>query len=127
MRYLTLEEVVVIHDVVVKKTGGSYGVRDPALLQAAVSRPQASFGGVDFYDSVWVKAAVLMQGIIQNYPFVDGNKRTGVAAATVFLKLNGYDLTFEDSEGLDLTMRVARGVVELEEIAEWMEDHSGKE
>lgn len=77
----------------IDKTGGSHGVRDLGLLESAVMRPKATFGGEELYSDVFSKAAALMHSLIRNHPFVDGNKRTGIAAAGLFLAQNGVQLT----------------------------------
>ena len=85
MIYLTLEDLLEIHRRVIESTGGSDGIRSIPLLDSAVARPQATFGGIDLYPALPEKAAALLHSIISNHPFVDGNKRTGFTAMDVFL------------------------------------------
>jgi death-on-curing protein len=99
-------------------------VRDLALLESAIARPQAIFADVDLYPDLWDKAAALMESLIQNHPFVDGNKRTGLAAAGILLERNGYRLAAENDQVFDFTMNVARGQVRRREIARWLEENS---
>jgi death-on-curing protein len=109
MNYLTPEQVLFIHSRLVAETGGSHGVRDLGLLESAVARPQATFDGKDLYPDLFTKAAALMDSFINNHPFVDGNKRTGVTAAGLFLQINGWRLTTspEDLEAFILHVATA--------------------
>ncbi|MGD2178933.1 MAG: type II toxin-antitoxin system death-on-curing family toxin [Anaerolineae bacterium] len=126
MEYLTLEEVYLLHERVIQLTGGSSGLRDPGLLESAVARPQASFDGEELYPDLWTKAAALMQSLIKNHPFVDGNKRTAVTATAIFLELNHRRLTASNDEVLRFAVQMAREQAELEEIAAWLQTHSSK-
>ena len=92
MRYLSFEEVVSLHSLLIAQSGGAHGLRDRGALESAVAQPGASFGGEDLYPSLAEKAAALGHSLIQNHPFVDGNKRIGHGAMEVFLMLNGYEL-----------------------------------
>jgi death-on-curing protein len=124
VEYLTLEEVLVIHRRVIQRTGGSGGLRDLGLLESAVARLQASFDEEDLYPDRWSKAAALMHSLIKNHPFVDGNKRTAIAATGIFLELNGHSLTVSNEEMVDFTERAATGGIELEAMATWLQAHS---
>lgn len=124
MEYLTLEEVYLLHERLIQLTGGSSGLRDPGLLESAVARPRASFDGEELYPDLWTKAAGLMQSLIKNHPFVDGNKRTAVTATAIFLELNHHRLTASNDEVLRFAVQAAGGQAELEEIAAWLEAHS---
>ncbi len=126
MEYLTLEEVYLLHERLIQLTGGSSGLRDPGLLSSAVARPQASFDGEELYPDLWTKAAALMQSLIKNHPFVDGNKRTAVTATAIFLEPNGQRLTASNDELLRFAMKMAAEQAELEEIAAWLQAHSSK-
>ena len=92
MRYLTLGEVLAIYRRVMDQSGGIMGVRDVGALESSVSQPRMSFEGSDLYMTLAEKAASLGYSIIQNHPFIDGNKRTGHAAMEMFLLLNGYEI-----------------------------------
>ena len=124
MEYLTVAEALLLHARLIQRTGGSGGVRDVGLLESALSRPQATFGGQELYPDLWGKAAALMQSLIQNHPFVDGNKRTALAATGIFLELNGHTLTAGNEEALEFTRQVTRGRITLQEMAGWLEAHS---
>ena len=92
MRYLTLGEVVDLHRAVIEATGGTSGIRDLGALESALAQPRASFGGVDLHASLPDKAAALCFSLVNNHPFVDGNKRLGHAATETFLILNGSEI-----------------------------------
>ena len=87
MRYLTLAEIVNLHLLIAKATGGASGIRDLGALESAIAQPKATFDGKDLYSSLPEKAAVLCFSIVQGHPFVDGNKRTGHAAMATLLLL----------------------------------------
>ena len=123
MEYLTLEEVLLLHARLVQRTGGSGGVRDMGLLDSALARPRATFGGEDLYPDLWHKAAALMHSLIKNHPFVDGNKRTALTATGLFLELNGYVMTASNEEALDLARCAAIGETTVESMAVWFEGH----
>jgi death-on-curing protein len=76
VRYLTGEEVVVVHERVLARFGGAGGIRDWGLLDSAVQRPRGAFGGENLYPDLFAKAAALGHSLVLNHPFVDGNKRT---------------------------------------------------
>ena len=84
MRYLSLQEVISLHSLLIAQSGGSSGLRDRGALESAVAQPEASFGGEQLYPDLASKAAALGHSLIQNHPFVDGNKRVGHAAMEVF-------------------------------------------
>lgn len=124
--YLTLEEIVAIHENQINKWGGGYGIRDFGLLASAVARPQATFAGEDLYPDLFLKAAVLMHSIILNHAFSDGNKRTGTVSAARFLYINGYELEVSQRQ----LVRAARSVEDkkwdIEKIASWLKKNSKK-
>lgn len=124
MKYLTVEEVLILHRRLIQRTGGSDGIRAMGLLESAVARPQASFGNEDLYPDLWSKTAALMHSLVKNHPLVDGNKRTAITAAGIFLELNGHTLTASNEELLDFTRQVTTGDMELEEMAVWLQAHS---
>jgi death-on-curing protein len=117
--YLTAEQVLFLHDRLVEETGGEHGVRVLGGLESALARPRAAFGGTEFYPDLMTKAAVVMDGIIRNHPFIDGNKRAGIATAALFLEINGYRLTATNAELEEFTLRVTTTKPAVEEIAEW--------
>lgn len=121
MIYLTTTQVLFLHARIIEETGGSHGVRDLGLLESAVARPRASSGGQDVYPDVPTKAAALMQSLATNHPFVDGNKRTAIAAAGIFLSRNGRSLTASNEELESFTADVAQSRHSMEEISSWLD------
>ncbi len=117
--FLDLDHVLRTHRSLIDRYGGAEGVRDVGLLQAAIAMPQASFGGEFLHKDVFEMAAAYLYHIVQNHPFLDGNKRTGAAAAIVFLAINGVDLQDENDGLADLTLAVAEGKVGKREIADF--------
>lgn len=120
MRYLTAEQILFIHARLVVETGGSHGVRDLSSLLSAVGRPQASFDDQDLYLDLFTKAAALMDSLINNHPFLDGNKRTGVAATAIMLRINGYHLQVPSFEMAKFTLEVAQSLHTIDEISAWL-------
>ena len=120
MEYLSIAEVLLVHARLIQRTGGSKGLSSMALLESAVARPQATYGGTDLYSDVWRKAAALMHSLIRNHPFVDGNKRAALTAMAVFLELNDHPLTASNEEVLAFTERAASGETGVVEMAEWL-------
>ena len=127
MNYLTPEQVLFIHYRLIEETGGSHGIRDIQMLQSAVTRPMGTFSRNDLYPNLFLKASALMHSIIKNHPFVDGNKRTAITAASIFLLRNNCRITASNKELERFTLKVAVEDVELQEIAKWLERHSRKE
>ena len=124
MNYLTPEQVLFIHSRLVTETGGSHGVRDLGLLESAVARPRASFEGKELYPELFTKAAALMDSLINNHPFVDGNEHTGITAAGLFLRINGWKLTATLDELETCTLRVATVGMKVAELALWLRDNT---
>ena len=106
--FLSVEDVVLLHEQQVARYGGGTGVRDPASLDAAVATPRATFEGQFLHDDLLHMAAAYAFHIAQDQPFVDGNKRTGLLAALVFLELNGVSI-------LDPQGRLYQAMIDLAE------------
>ena len=106
--------------------GGSFGVRDIGLIQSAISRPQASFGGVDLYPTIFAKAAALFHSLIFNHAFLDGNKRTTITTTARFLAVNDSLLKVTQKELADFPLKVENKHLSLEEIAAWLKKHTKK-
>lgn len=124
MRYLTAEQVLFIHSRLIDETGGAHGIRDLGLLQSAVSRPKATFGSEDLYPDIFHKAAALMESLIKNHPFIDGNKRTAVTSAGIFLQSNDYYLKTTQKELELFTIKSATSKISFEDAVEWFEKYS---
>jgi len=123
MKRFYVEQLMLLHSIVIEKTGGTDGVRDATLLESAVESAFQSFGGVDLYPTVIEKAAKLAYGIAMNHPFADGNKRIAAAAMLLFLKLNGLELRFTQKEFAEFFFRLATGNVSHEELLCWIKGH----
>ncbi len=124
MRYLQPEEVLLIHERILDKFGGAGGLRDWGSLDSAVNRPRAVFEGRDLYPDIFAKAAALGHSLVLNHPFVDGNKRTAWEAMHTFIEENGYPLRAEHEEIIELMLRIEDKSLGVEQIAEWLKDHS---
>ncbi|MCG2786444.1 MAG: type II toxin-antitoxin system death-on-curing family toxin [Anaerolineae bacterium] len=123
MKYLTPEQVLFIHARLVTETGGAHGVRDLGLLLSALARPQTTFDGQDLYPDLFHKAGALMESLLQNHPFVDGNKRTAITATGMFLRLNGYILTTSNPELEQFTFAALLEHLSVETMAAWFDGH----
>jgi len=93
------------------------------MLLSAVGRPRATYDGQDLYQDLFHKAGALMDSFIRNYPFLDGNRRTGITAAGVFLRINGYHLNTSEGELFTFTIAVAESRHTLDEIVAWLRAH----
>ena len=124
IRYLSLREVLILHERVAVVSGGGVGVRDLGLLESAVAQPRQTFGGADLYPSIVEKAVALGFSLISNHPFVDGNKRVGHAALEVFLLLNGFELDAPVDDQERIVLGVASGEMTREEFARWVDAHA---
>lgn len=120
MRYLTLNEVLLLHDRVLAQSGGAAGVRSVGGLESALAQPRMTFAGEELHPTIVEKAAALGFSIIQNHPFVDGNKRTGHAAMEIFLIWNGFEIQKPVDEQEEIILWVASGKLSRETLADWL-------
>jgi len=123
MRYLSLAEVLSLHERIVAQSGGATGLRDLGGLQSAIAQPRATFDGVDLYPSLSDKAAALAHSLVANHPFVDGNKRVGHAALETFLVLNGFELTAPVDEAERTFLALAAGTLARSALRDWIEQY----
>ncbi len=123
MRYLTLDEALAVYDRVMRISGGGIGILDMGALKSALAQPRMTFGGEDLYTSLTQKAAALGFSLIQNHPFVDGNKRAGHAVMELFLILNGQEINASSDEQYDIILKVASGELTRDAFAAWLADH----
>ncbi len=123
-QYLTPEQVLFLHSRLTAETGGGYGVRDLGMLLSALGRPQATFEEKDLYPDLFTKTAALMDSLVRNHPFIDGNKRAAISSAAMFLRINGYKLTVESEEMVRFTLACAQSQFSVEEISEWFRRYS---
>jgi death on curing protein len=122
--YLTLEEVLRLHFQIISDYGGSHGVRDEGRLQSVVLAPRQEVFGKEQYVDIYEKVATYMRNIIADHAFVDGNKRSAVAAAGVFLRRNGIRQTATPKALEDFAVKVAVGHLDVPAIAAWLRDNS---
>lgn len=123
-RYLTPEQVLFLHSRLIAETGGGHGLRDLGMLLLALGRPQGTFDGKDLYPDLFSKAAALIDSLVRNHPFVDGNKRTAITSAALFLRMNGYRLKVENEEMVRFTLACAQSQLSLDEIMDWFKQYS---
>ena len=117
--FLTMEEVIAIHDDQIDQFGGSPGLRDMGALESAIFRPQ-----MGYYDGLIEEAAAMMESLAMNHPFVDGNKRVAFAATEVFLALNGHFIDCDNLEAYDYFMQLFdTNSFRFAELKSWLEEH----
>ena len=116
-RFLAAEAILAIHALHLDRTGGLQGIRDPGLLDSAVAQPMATFGGAFLPEELFVMAAAYRFHIAKNHPFLDGNKRVGLAAALSFLEVNGVAIERPSALLYDATIGVAEGRLGKEGLA----------
>lgn len=126
MRYLTQEQILLIHSILIDETGGSHGVRDHGAILSVESLPQQSVFGKELYPTLFRKAAVYVRSIILNHPFIDGNKRTAMTAASVFLEDNGHRLNAKEGFVEKFALRVIKEKLDIGAIAAWFKTHTVK-
>ena len=121
-RWLREDVVIAMHGEQIAEHGGSPGIRDAGLLSSALARPQnqVAYGK----SSVFNLAAAYAFGVIQNHPFVDGNKRAGFLAAYVFLDLNGWELVASEAEAVSAVIALATGEMDEAGFSDWLKDNS---
>ncbi len=123
MRYLTVAEVVRLHEMILEVSGGASGIRDLGALESAIAQPRATFAGNDLHPALCDKAAALCFSLAANHPFLDGNKRAAHAAMETFLLLNGAELDAPVDEQETLMLQVAAGRMNREALAAWLTAH----
>lgn len=116
-------EVLEIHQVLIQEFGGSYGVRDENALKSALERPFSGFGETAFYPSAEEKAGAIIESIVNNHPFIDGNKRTGYVLMRMVLMNFGKDIRATQDEKYEFVIGVASGQLFFLEIVSWIKQH----
>jgi death-on-curing protein len=120
---ISVKEAAAIHKILINAFGGSHGVSDSALLDSALARPFQTFENIDLYSTPIQKAASLIESILINHPFIDGNKRTGYVLMRIFLIHNGLDINASQEEKYDLVINIASGHTKFDEIVKWLTKH----
>ncbi len=121
--FLTLDEVLSLHAEQIRLFGGSSGIRDLGLLQSAAGSVEATFDGAFLHETIFAMAAAYLHGICRNHPFLDGNKRTAVAAALTFLEMNGVEVDADEDAFYDLVIGITEGRVSKAAVTVFLEEH----
>ena len=122
-QFLTLDEVMDIHRNQIERYGGTLGVRDAAFLESALAAPQSGFGDQYLHGDLFEMASAYLFHVVQNHPFLDGNKRVGTAAALTFLELNGVETKIPNQALVAMVLAVAQGETEKSAIAVFFRKH----
>lgn len=120
---ISLHEAEQIHEVLIEQFGGGSGIRDKGALISAINRPFQTFRDEELYPSIVHKAAALIESILINHPFIDGNKRTGYVLMRLLLLSNNYDLQASEDDKYDFVIEIAAGKMKFERIVAWLESH----
>lgn len=123
---ITKETILRLHDLSIKKYGGSQGVRDEGLMESAIARPYQTFDGEDLYPSLFEKAAAIAESIIINHPFNDGNKRTGFLAMLAILYKDDLSIALPNETIYEFIIKIATGEVKFEEMVGWLKTNTAK-
>jgi death-on-curing protein len=123
-QFLTLDEVMDIHRDQIERYGGTLGVRDLELLESAIAAPQSGFGDQYLHGDLFEMASAYLFHVVRNHPFLDGNKRVGIAAALTFLELNGVETKIPNQVLVARVLAVAQGKTEKSAIAAFFRQHA---
>jgi len=121
---ISIKEVLMIHELAIIKFGGASGVRDTALLESAIYRPYATFNQQELYPTSIDKAAAIIESIVKNHPFTDGNKRTGYILMRLTLLKNGMDIIASEEDKYNFVINIAAGKLEYDKIKDWIREKS---
>ncbi len=126
MRYLSVEEILAIHDESIEKDGGAFGVREMGFLHSLVERPKMAVFGQEFYPDMLTKAAATLEAMATYHVFADGNKRTAFMATATFLELNGFMMEVPSHAALRFILAVATKKKSIPQIASWLKRYTKK-
>lgn len=126
MKYLSVDEILAIHEEMINIFGGSHGIRDFGLLYSAIYRPQATFAEEDLYPTIFDKAAALIHSLLLNHAFVDGNKRTAYVSCARYLFINNYAIKASTSNIIFFIKNIENKKITLEKITIWIKSYSKK-
>ena len=124
INFLSIDEILEIHRDQIDRYGGESSIRDMALLESAHAMPLAGFDGHYIHDDIFKMAAAYLYHIVQNHPFVDGNKRTGAVSALIFLAINDIDFDADEDEFAEIVLGVASGNMDKPAIADYLRRYS---
>ena len=119
---IQLELAIEIHSVLIKRYGGKTGIRDQALLESALERPYQTFDGAELYPSTVDKASAIIESIVKNHPFLDGNKRTGYVLMRLMLRRDKIDIKATQDQKYEFVIQIASGKVDFEKIKTWLNE-----
>jgi len=122
--FLTLDEALAIHAHQISRYGGALGIRDRGLLESALAMPRATFAGELLHPSLAEQAAAYLFHLVKNHPFIDGNKRVGLACSLAFLRLNGVRVRAGNDDLVDIVMGVAEGRLSKADVAVFFRERS---
>jgi death-on-curing protein len=117
---ITIEEAIKIQGILIDRFGGASGIRDKNLLESALSRPYQTFDKKDLHNSPVERAAAIIESIVINHPFLDGNKRFGYVAMRLILMESGLDIEVSEEEKYLFVIGIAKGELKLNEICNWI-------
>lgn len=117
---ISINEVLKIHNILIENFGGVQGVRDKKLLESSVLRPYQTFDSQELYPGCIDKASAIIESIVKNHPFIDGNKRTGYTLMRLLLLNEGMDIEASEDEKYSFVIGIAEGKLEIDEIKEWI-------
>ncbi len=123
MHLLTLEQVLILQKHIIEQSGGAAGIRDKGILESALAQPSMSYAGQDLYPTSIEKVAALGFSLINNHPFIDGNKRIGHAVIEVTLLMNGYEIQADVDIQETIILAVASSDMNRESFLEWLQKH----
>lgn len=126
MKTINIEQLLQLHVVVIKFSGGSDGLRDLGRLESALASQTQEVFDEELYKGVFEKAGALIRGIIGDHPFVDGNKRTAMLVGVTFIEINGYAFKAKEGDLEDFAVRVAVDHLDVPDIAKWLEQNSAQ-
>jgi death on curing protein len=121
--FLTLEDVLALHDELIQRYGGAPGLRDAGLLEAALAMPQAGFGGRYFHEFPHEMGAAYLIHLVRNHAFIDGNKRVALACAILFFKINRAPYSITEEEAVELTLAAASGRMDKGAVTAFFRQH----
>jgi len=123
---ISVKEAVSIHDILIDKFGGAKGLRDKGALESALGRPFSTFENRDLYPTPADKAAAILESIVKNHPFIDGNKRTGYVLMRLTLLQTGLDIDAEQDDKYEFVISISKGELDFDQIKKWIEDKTKK-
>ncbi|WP_421826438.1 type II toxin-antitoxin system death-on-curing family toxin [Larkinella sp.] len=121
---ISTDEVLLIHRRLIEDFGGSDGVRDEGIMLSAIARPYSGFGDTEFYQTPVEKAAAIIESIVKNHPFIDGNKRTGYVLMEIILRSNNLFINASQQERYNFVIQIAEGNLEYNGILSWIKNHT---